>query len=130
MAEKLTTWSPDTCGCRIEYQWDDEIDATSRTHTFTQTFKTCPAHLSLRGVDLYDALVDENTRKNITLTVAQGVKVDIVVEDYSFSFDAGRELLARFAGITDQQRTDIHDACELQFGPGKVTVSALPARSL
>jgi len=31
---QTTTWSPNTCGCVIIYQWDDSIPEASRTHTY------------------------------------------------------------------------------------------------
>src|SRR5919109_3126343 len=33
MAIQTTKWHPDTCGCEIDYQWDDTTPEATRQHT-------------------------------------------------------------------------------------------------
>lgn len=34
--KRITTWSPDTCNCVIEYEWDDTEDQNTRKHKFVK----------------------------------------------------------------------------------------------
>lgn len=65
-----TTWQPDTCGCIVEYTWDRETDETNRVHTFKGHSKRCSDHEHLWDQDVYDCVLEENQRKNITLAHA------------------------------------------------------------
>jgi hypothetical protein len=40
MSLQVTTWSPNTCGCVISYQWDDTVPQASRTHKFVSVDHT------------------------------------------------------------------------------------------
>lgn len=64
MGIHVTRWRPDTCGCDIEYEWDDALPLESRTLSYHATRKTCAEHAGLSGVALYTAIVDNNQRKN------------------------------------------------------------------
>ena len=62
MAIHINQWSPDTCKCTIEFQWDD-ID--SSIHTPTQIVKDCPEHIGLITPEtMHDTLLKENRGKN------------------------------------------------------------------
>jgi hypothetical protein len=68
MTLHTTIWSPDTCKCTISYEWDDELSATDRVHTPVAILKDCPEHSGLGdAVSFYNALIDENKRKNKAL---------------------------------------------------------------
>lgn len=68
MVIKTTRWSPDTCNCVVEYTWDTDDPPTGRNHNFKNIVKVCPAHESLpNGLAMYDAIRDENPRKNKVL---------------------------------------------------------------
>lgn len=80
---KKTLWSPDTCGCVLEYEWDDSVPTEERTHTPTRATKICAEHtvekVATREANLgigrgketreahhivYDAVLAENQGKN------------------------------------------------------------------
>ncbi len=68
----ITTWHPDTCGCVIDYEWDDAIPHDQRVHTAVKT-ELCEAHKGI-GSDkrlAHETVVDENQRKNKTLAKIQ-----------------------------------------------------------
>ncbi len=43
MAKHLTRWRPDTCGCVIEYEWDDAEAEEARQHV-PKKIDACPDH--------------------------------------------------------------------------------------
>jgi hypothetical protein len=65
MVTKTTRWSPDTCGCSVEFTWDTDDPAENRTHSFKRVVISCPAHEGLpTGQAMYDSVSEENPRKN------------------------------------------------------------------
>jgi hypothetical protein len=40
-------WSPDTCGCELEYKWDNEQTEDTRVHNFARIVKACDAHKTI-----------------------------------------------------------------------------------
>ena len=71
MVIKTTRWSPDTCGCVFEYEWDDATNESTRQHIFKRVDKECVSHSHLTGnskKDMYDSSVEENQRKNGTVS--------------------------------------------------------------
>ena len=61
-------WSPDTCGCQIEFEFDDELPAETRTHTAKRIIKKCEVHSTsdiMDRHDHYDTVLKENQTKNI-----------------------------------------------------------------
>ena len=64
MALNITTWSPDTCKCEIEYEWDDAVSQDLRIHSAHKINKACPFHQFADKVQHYNAVHEENTRKN------------------------------------------------------------------
>lgn len=40
----ITTWRPDTCGCEIQYAWDDSVPTEQRVHTVHAVLKSCELH--------------------------------------------------------------------------------------
>lgn len=128
MAIKRTGWSPDTCKCVTEFTWDNTVDEDLRVHTYSRDIKICPEHTGKSGLALYDALLDENQRKNITLSLSQEERPDVTHRLFTYSFDTARLLLTvsfpRLRPImTPPEKDRIQAACDLQFGPGKVLVS-------
>lgn len=67
MAINITTWSPDTCKCVVEYAWDDTSPQETRVHSHNKTVKTCPAHTGIVGPALFNLLLRENQSKNMML---------------------------------------------------------------
>lgn len=67
---KVTRWSPDTCGCVVEYEWDDTVPAKNRVRKFKACVRKCPRHAHLDDEAVYNAITEENSRKNIALQMA------------------------------------------------------------
>lgn len=42
---RTTQWRPDTCGCVLEYEWDDATTEDARVHTPIVAVP-CPAHMT------------------------------------------------------------------------------------
>lgn len=70
---KVTRWSPDTCECVIDYQWDEKLPLEDRVLTLSAVQHKCPAHASLSNEAVYEAVSDyqtgENPRKNRALAL-------------------------------------------------------------
>ena len=67
---KTTTWSPDTCACVIEFEWDEKVPSVSRVHTHKRTVKFCPEHAAVAdGAPLFSTILSENRMKNDVLQV-------------------------------------------------------------
>lgn len=65
MATVVTRWTPDTCGCVIEYSWDNETSEDDRIHTFHKLVEKCPEHSGLqKHKDVHDHVLSENQTKN------------------------------------------------------------------
>jgi hypothetical protein len=45
MTINTTTWSPDTCGCTISYDWNTEQSENVRVHKNFRIVKVCDAHI-------------------------------------------------------------------------------------
>lgn len=62
---RTTRWSPDTCGCVIEYEWDDTLPQEARKHDFKNVITRCSEHSGL-GKDKahFDHVLSENQAKN------------------------------------------------------------------
>lgn len=67
MVKNITSWWPDSCGCVVDYSWDSDTDEDSRVHTFVGHQRRCSDHEHLWDQDVYDTVLEENQRKNITL---------------------------------------------------------------
>lgn len=79
MVINTTRWSPDTCGCELEYSWNTNENENSRRHDFARIVKVCSAHNGIVPPQttnpgllkrIYDAVIEENTRKNQALSVS------------------------------------------------------------
>lgn len=110
MTIQTTRWSPDTCGCVIEFQWDDTVAPELRTHTHKSTIKACSAHTAQKDINThFPTVLEENQRKNkciYEMGKAAGVNMDLTqdsteaevkafhsfVEKFNYSFDADRVL--------------------------------------
>jgi hypothetical protein len=65
----VTRWSPDTCGCVIDLEWDDAVPAEQRSHTTQNIISRCPSHQETHFADKhdhYDTILKENQLKNKT----------------------------------------------------------------
>lgn len=140
MAIKVTTWSPDTCGCIINYQWDDSDPEDSRTHSFHSTVRLCEVHQNINE-NHYDVLLDENVRKNkiyaAILEKYPEKTIPIVNEKgqvtgkqlhgdfyYTWSFDDSRNLQvdAKALGLDKNQTASLQANLLNEHGIDKTTV--------
>ena len=87
--------------------------------------KLCKAH-EVHGHTKarYDAVMNDNRKKNVTFAVAAGVSTDVTPDTYKWLFDADRNLQVTFThkNVTADMKNQIQAACDLQFGNGKVKV--------
>ena len=137
MTIKTTTWSPDTCGCEIEYDWDTEVPQASRTHTLKQINKRCPAHSAGTLADEYAAVVDENTRKNIlrgrmledfpalAIVDGDGNKDFIAGVSFNWEFDDQRVLVVTLPNVPPPVLANIQSLADSTFGAGKVIIQGV-----
>lgn len=141
MAIQTTRWSPDTCGCKVEYTWDDTVPQEQRIHTFSKLVNTCSDHNSLTDKACYDILNDENLRKNNTLGLIRKNHPSLT-QTYTnpdgttyIDFAPGKEPLWQFSGTGDtrvleitstnltlSEKTNLNATCTTQFGSGKVVI--------
>jgi len=126
MTISRTTWRPDTCGCRVDFGAVTDLP-DSDVPTWRDTRETCPEHVGFSGQALYERILAENRRKNVSFTLAKEIDVDLVLADFIWSFIVGdqpvRKLLLSMPTFNPPKRNDLQDACDLQFGPNLVVVS-------
>jgi hypothetical protein len=67
VTKKITTWEPDTCGCIVEYSWDSESEEDTRVHNFHGHSRRCHDHEHLWNEDVYQTVLEENQRRQLTL---------------------------------------------------------------
>jgi len=134
----ITRWSPDTCGCVIEYSWDADLPDESRVHTYSSTIKDCPEHSGL-GSAIYNVILDENQRKN--KVHGELLKINAISEDkiqdngstirqlkagivYNWNFDIDRNLEVQILGATLSvaEKAALQAICDSTFGVNKVKV--------
>ena len=140
MTIKTTRYSPDTCQCVLEYTWDDTLSETNRTHTLSNYVNKCSAHASLSNTDGWNAVFEENPRKNIARQLSldngptslydtvDGTRQLKSTITYNFSWSGvapNRVLTISFTGVslTTQQKNTIQTALNNRFGIGKVVIA-------
>lgn len=124
MAINVTRWSPDTCGCVMEYAWDSESSNEDRIHTFSKMVNVCEAHKVIVSANptatghgrTYNSALEQNQRKNLSLSHAmehlphlveetdEGAKVLKKGVSYDFSYEGegeNRVLKIGFSGKYD-----------------------------
>lgn len=140
MAKNITRWSPDTCGCIFEYEWDDSVAVDQRTHTIKAIISTCSDHIGMNSniENHYDKILEENVCKNkvhgqlLTLTNIgendiEGKLVPKKGVNVNFSFSGqgeDRVLNISISGtnLTNQQKNSIQNWCENNLGANKVVI--------
>lgn len=139
-----TVWTPDTCDCQVVYEWDDEVPAEDRVHTFKRIIKRDQNHVSMATDKAqFDAILDENQRKNKVhgnLLSVQQLSQSVTNSDGSSSIqlkngvnvsyaytgvDPTRVLTVTITGVTltTNQKTAIQNWCNTNLGVGKVVIN-------
>ena len=135
---KVTKWRPDTCGCEIDYQWDDAQNEDVRTHTVFEVIKACPAHSGETDKNIhYAKVLDENKRKNIVLKEILDKIPSLVIEkeqedgtlikvlkkgvEYKWSFDVQRNLEVNLVGASLAEKNVLKTIVNIKF-PNKVKI--------
>jgi hypothetical protein len=142
---QITRWTPDTCGCIIEYQWDDTVDPALRTHTIKNVVNKCVVHTA-QGPDTnhFNVVLDENQKKNQAIDHivqnAPAAFVDILPDgtkqlkagitiDFTHTGVAPNRLITltiKGITLTTAQTTNLQSRLDTRFGVGKVTVVNVP----
>lgn len=89
---KQTVWSPDTCGCKMTYEWDSELSEDERVHTPVGA-ELCEFHSQHDVTNGYTVVVEENQNKNKVLGEIVKAIPSLKPEDIEWSFDADRKLV-------------------------------------
>ena len=140
----INRWSPDTCGCVIDYQWDPALPAELRAHTVYDIVKACADHSALPSnrANHYAAVLGENVRKNKVLgkllqddDLSEEVMTDNgdvyrklkngVKFGWSFSGSGvDRVLKVKLTGspVQAKHKSDAKNWADAEFGSGKVEV--------
>lgn len=134
---QITRWRPDTCDCIIEYEWDDTLPEADRVHNL-KTIQRCPAHQAHQKPDAYQAVQDENRRKNKVHSLILENMPDIVEEvtnsdgskakrlkagvEFGWSFDDKRKLVVDLKGATVAHKNQLKGLINSGFGTNKIDV--------
>ncbi len=117
MALRTTRWSPDTCGCTIDLQWDDSVPAAARVHTPTAALP-CPAHAG-GPVAVHAAVLKENVGKNRSVAALVAAAPGLTPEDVAWEITPGRKVRVRSRkGLTPAQRVEARAALLQLAGEG------------
>lgn len=110
MAIQTTTWKPDTCDCKINYTWDDAVPEKERTFSVGEGTKKCAAHSSYKNdADLFAAVLEENTSKNIALAeIAKAIeKFAIPLDEYDESAGVSPDLSMMRFHVNEDRKIEI-----------------------
>lgn len=130
-------WWPDTCGCCIEYEWDDQDDPNTRVHTGKRVHKACAAHPAKPAHEHFATLQDENKRKNKLLQLAMEAFPTILGEqvttdsgtvtmpngkEFNWRYDANRVLIVTIPKLNKTRKEQVQSVANTVFGTGKVII--------
>jgi len=121
-------WYSDCCAnpavgdcCAVEENWDDAVSDIARSHTLKQVVKTCSLHTGLSGEALYEALYEQNRRKNISISVLRTFHPELEGANCRWEFDSEFRLIMDVGiSLTEGEKRLFQNAAALQFGPDKV----------
>lgn len=143
---KKQTWRPDTCGCKVEENYDDNIE------TLGKVLVKCETHKDVLDDELYGVIYSnpdgENKRKNLVYGILLGLDEikDLGLEEkklvkdgservvglrqgieYIWSFEGmgkERKLNVEIGGVdlSSVQKKSIKDLCDKKFGLNKVNI--------
>ena len=89
---RTTKWRPDTCGCEIEYEWDDSISDDQRVHSVKNILHPCKAHKNLDSVTHYNTILEENTEKNKLVGKVIELDDSLTHKHIEWSYDEQRKI--------------------------------------
>lgn len=127
-------WSPNFCqmtpgisgGCIVAYKYVNG-SRVNEPPFYEATEQTCAGHTGVAGVALATVLTDETRRRSTSFKIVRAVDstiLDRVVRGTYTGLNANRLLTISFlVNVAPPVKKQIQDACDLQFGPGKVLVS-------
>lgn len=109
MSLQKTLWRPDTCGCEIEYSWDDTVAQEDRVHDL-HSIKKCPIHQGDFDATAYGKVKDENQSKNfaIGLMVKTIAKLDGGQNEIKWRFDENRNVILSHSLLTQKDKDDFN----------------------
>ena len=116
MSTKTTTWRPDTCNCVFQYEWDDSVPESERTHTPTLV-TPCEFHEAGETQDKYDSVVGENQMKNVAMKTILTEMPQLKKEDDddfkdeykpNWYFTEERNLVIETQGLTEEEKTTLN----------------------
>ena len=130
---RKTTWSPDTCECVLEFEWDDAVDPEMRTHSVSQVKKTCADHegIASEGVQFTSVMAENKTKNQVMKKVMDDFPdlVDEVVDEnggvskkfkpgikYEYSFKGkgeNRSIEVDFVGVDVLKKSQIKASLSL-----------------
>lgn len=124
---KVTRWSPDTCECVLEYEWDTALEGSARVHSFKKVVKLCPEHerLGFQGKATYDQVGIENRGKNIAWgQIKQALNLaDEDIDKYVWFFNESRQLQVSVTSpIAVEKKQEIQAKLDTLLGAGKAKV--------
>ncbi len=89
-------WSPDTCGCVVEYTWDDEAPQEARIHRYARHITVCDVHAHHGGTeDGYRALLDDHRQKNMAIAILLHEYPHIEYGEIGWSYTPDRKIELR-----------------------------------
>ena len=106
-----TLWSPDTCGCSLEYSWDDSVPQELRTHSISKVIKACPIHSHHPDKESHYAdVLSENQSKNkaVGLLVKTIAKLDGGQDEVKWRFDDKRDLILSHPLLNQKDKDDMN----------------------
>jgi hypothetical protein len=111
MAKHITRWTPDTCDCAIDLEWDDADPADQRQHVAVRS-KGCRAHAGVGGHAERAAIVtEENQRKNRAIAAILEYRADLGAGDVTAAYGPDRELrLSTRVPLSAAEKTRIRSA--------------------
>jgi hypothetical protein len=142
--QNTTLWRPDTCGCEIEYTWNTDEPAETRTHSLA-TLKACSIHKDLglqdNATESYEKVKEENERKNLVFkhvveTIPEFTTIDSegnkkqAVDAYLWSFDADRNLTFALTKGSQQKKDEVATKVQTDFGDKVVVKTESEVKAL
>lgn len=132
-------WTPDTCDCQVIYEFDDELPADQRVHTFKRITKHDVTLPLLTGEQEYEAILENNIRKSKVhtqlLTISTliqtnpdgsiGLKNGVTMNWSWVGVGASKVLSISVSGanLANPQKSAVQSWCDTNIGIGKVIIA-------